>query len=123
MFNGKSLGWTSSFEQPPVVRPIGPNQPRVQREDEAHDQQVTGHHEHAPHEHAKGVREGHQDAELFAAGQQDANPSDELDRADEGEEEFGFQHGEHKGGGFWLRVACGHDRRVGHVNVVEVFES
>ena len=122
MFSGKDLGRTSSLEQPPVMRPVGPHQPRVQRENEAHDQQVAWHHEHAPHEHAEGVWEGHQDTELFPARQHNANPGDELDRADEGEKELGFQHGEHKGRGFWLGIACGHDCGVGHVYVVEVLE-
>ena len=105
------------------MRPVGPQQPRIQCEDEAHDQQVTWHHEDAPHEHAKRVREGHQDAELFAAGKQDACASNEFGCANEGEQKFGVEDGQDKSLGGRLWIASCHDGGVRHVNVVEVLDA
>ena len=103
--------------------PVGVHQRGVEGEDDAHDDDVTRHHEDAPHEHAQGVGEGHEDSELFAAGQHEEHRGDQFDRADEGKEEFGLEHGEHEGGGFRLGVTRGHDGGVGHVDVVEVLEA
>ena len=103
--------------------PVGVHQRGVEGEDDAHDDDVTRHHEDAPHEHAQGVGEGHENPELFAARQDEEHCGDQLHRADEGEQEFGLEHGQHKGSGFRLGVARGHDGGVGHVDVVEVLEA
>ena len=87
------------------------------------DEKVTGHHEQAPHQHADGVGEGHEDPELFAAGKDHDDAGDEFGRADEWQEELGFQDGHHKGLRLGFRVAGSHDRGVAPVDVVQVFGS
>ena len=103
--------------------PVGVHQRGVEGEDHAHDDDVARNHEEAPHEHAQRVGEGHEDSELLAAGQHKEHRGDQLDCANEGEEEFGLEHGQHESGGFRLGVARGHDGGVGHIDVVEVLEA
>lgn len=113
----------SGLEQPFVMGPVGNHQGGVENENDAHDEQVAGHHEHPPHEHADRVREGHENPELLAAGKEHHHPRDQLGGADEGEQKLCFEHCEHKGGGFRLGVTRGHDRGVAPVDVVEVFDA
>ena len=114
---------SSGLQKSAVVRHVGVHERRVEGEDDAHDDDVARHHEQAPHQHADGVGEGHEDPELFAAGKDHDDAGDELGRADERQEELGFQDGHHKGLRLGFRVAGGHDGGVAPVDVVQVFGS
>ena len=103
--------------------PVGKHQGGVQAKNGRHDDQVTRHHEDAPHEHAEGVGEGHQHPELFSARKEDEDACNEFGRADEGKQELGVEHRQNKGSCLRLGVSRGHDGGVGDVDVVEVLDA
>ena len=106
-----------------VRAPIGIHQEGIEGKDSAHDQQVTGHHEHAPRQHSHAVRKRHQHTQRLPLRQQHEHARDQLRGADHGQQKLRGEHGKHKRLCPCFRIPRCHDGRIAPIHRVQVLGS